>query len=52
MRTALTNDAIRRIFPTMMDLDMLDVLFSSFGLRGSTNLASIVGLDPQSAPKE
>ena len=51
MRTALTDDAIRRIFPNIMDLDMLDVLFSNFGLRGSPNLASIIEPGPQAAPQ-
>ncbi len=46
-RRAVTETAIRRIFPTMMDLDMMDVMMSGYGMRLSTNLKSLIEPDPQ-----
>ncbi|MEE9556240.1 MAG: DUF2148 domain-containing protein [Candidatus Adiutricales bacterium] len=46
-RRAMTETAIRRIFPTMMDLDMMDVMMSGYGMRLSTNLSSLIEPDPQ-----
>ena len=41
VRRAQAEDAFRRIFPTSMDLDMLDLFVAAFGLKLSPNLGSI-----------
>ncbi|MBU2552107.1 MAG: hypothetical protein KKB20_27095 [Proteobacteria bacterium] len=38
--------SLKRLFPTTMDLDMFDVLVSSFGLRLSPNLAGMIEPGP------
>ena len=41
-RRALTENAFHRLFPTVMDLDMMDVILSGIDMRLSPNLANIV----------
>ena len=46
MRTAATERAFRRLFPTTLDLDMMDVILSGVDMRLSPNLASLLELPP------
>ena len=49
MRTAATERAFRRLFPTTLDLDMMDVILSGVDMRLSPNLASLLELPPPAA---
>ncbi len=49
MRTAATERAFRRIFPTTMDLDMMDCIVAGIDMRLSPNLASLIEPPPQAA---
>ncbi|MBL7176311.1 MAG: hypothetical protein ISS66_10865 [Desulfobacteraceae bacterium] len=51
IRRAQTENAFRRLFPTTMDLDMMDSILSGFGMRLSPHLAGLIEPDPQAAPK-
>lgn len=53
VRRTQAENAFRRIFPTAMDLDMLDVFVAAFGHKLSPNLASIIEPESQSPlPRE
>ena len=49
MRTAATERAFRRLFPSTLDLDMMDVILSGVDMRLSPNLASLLELPPPAA---
>jgi uncharacterized ferredoxin-like protein len=51
IRRAQTEKALRRLFPTAMDLDMMDVILSGIDMRLSPHLASLIEPDPKAAPK-
>jgi len=52
IRRNQAEEAFRRLFPTSMDLDMLDIFVSCFGLKLSPNLSSLIEPDPEAEKVE
>lgn len=50
MRRTMTEKALQRLFPTTMDLDMMDCIVAGIDMRLSPNLAGLLEPNPPMAP--